>query len=184
MSENNSKINEAIKNHKKVLAFVVCLLLFTTILPWISKVEADAEVIVDSGICGENVVWELDDAGVLTISGVGKMDDFEYDAISDSLNSPWVLYKNQVKTIVIKNGVKSIGEDAFVKFKKLEKVTMASSVESIGEQVFLGCTKLSSIQFPKKLNYIGEGAFYRSRNTERRAEGDLRSFVEATVLIK
>ena len=32
--------------------------------------------IVDSGTCGENVTWTLDENGVLTISGTGEMENF------------------------------------------------------------------------------------------------------------
>ena len=29
-----------------------------------------------SGQCGENLTWQLDDGGTLTISGTGDMDDY------------------------------------------------------------------------------------------------------------
>ena len=60
--------------------------------------------IVNSGSCGENVEWSLDDEGVLTISGVGAM----YDYVQ---NSPWH-NSSLVKQVVIKAGVTSIGNCA------------------------------------------------------------------------
>ena len=41
---------------------------------------ADGSSIVDSGTCGDNLTWTLDDAGTLTISGTGKMTSHEWTA--------------------------------------------------------------------------------------------------------
>ena len=38
--------------------------------------EAASAEIVDSGSCGENLTWSLDNNGTLTISGEGEMGDF------------------------------------------------------------------------------------------------------------
>lgn len=34
--------------------------------------------VLHSGTCGEDLVWTLDDAGTLTISGTGEMEEKEY----------------------------------------------------------------------------------------------------------
>jgi outer membrane protease len=34
--------------------------------------------ILSFGKCGENLTWTLDDAGTLTISGTGKMTNYEW----------------------------------------------------------------------------------------------------------
>lgn len=46
---------------------MVCMMLF--------PVKADAAEIINSGSCGADVIWTLDDEGTLTISGTGDMDD-------------------------------------------------------------------------------------------------------------
>ena len=41
----------------------------------ISVLKVNAEQ-VDSGTCGENLTWTLDDKGVLVISGEGEMENY------------------------------------------------------------------------------------------------------------
>ena len=53
-----------------------------------------------SGTCGENVTWELDEDGTLTISGNGAMKDFEH--VHDE--APWGNSCLRVNKIVINNG--------------------------------------------------------------------------------
>ena len=66
------------------------------------SVSAEGET---SGQCGENVFWSLDD-GVLTISGSGKMYDYNYD------DSPFYC-RQDITSVVIKSGVTSIGSYVF-----------------------------------------------------------------------
>ncbi|MBP0972879.1 MAG: leucine-rich repeat protein [Oscillospiraceae bacterium] len=104
-----------------------------------------------SGTCGENLTWKLDDAGTLTVSGTGEMNA---DAV------PWMDEKPQIKSIVIENGVTSIGlRAAFSGCTALTSVTIPDSVTSIGDNVFPGCTALQSITIPDSVTTIGEGLF-------------------------
>ncbi len=61
-----------------------------------------------SGTCGDNVTWTLDDEGTLTISGTGEMEDW-----STSSNVPWYSSRESITSVVVENGVTSIGERAF-----------------------------------------------------------------------
>ena len=59
----------------------------------------------DSGSCGTNVTYSyVESTHTLTISGSGAMADYEY-----SYYQPWYDYAYKIKTIVIENGVTSIG---------------------------------------------------------------------------
>lgn len=81
-------------------------------LPAISASAAD---IVASGACGaegDNVIWELDSEGTLTISGEGEMVSY-YDM------SPWLLTDYNIKKAIIEDGVTSIGSRAFDYCKSL-----------------------------------------------------------------
>ena len=68
-------------------------------------VKAEA---ASSGTCGDNLTWTLDDDGTLTISGTGKMKDYSY-----SSTAPWYSLHSRVKSVVINNGVTSIGDYSF-----------------------------------------------------------------------
>lgn len=61
----------------------LCLVLF----PLLSNAD-----VVDSGICGDNAIWTLDDAGKLIISGTG-----------DITSCPWS--SDSVKNVVIEKGI-------------------------------------------------------------------------------
>ena len=107
---------------------------------------------VDSGTCGDNVTWRLSDDGVLTISGTGAMAD--YDPWNDA---PWYDYdfRSQVKTVIMENGVTSIGAYAFKDCTSLTSVTIPGSVTSIGEYAFYYCEALTSVTIPNSVTSIG-----------------------------
>lgn len=93
----------------------------------------------EEGICGEAVIWYLDTNGILTISGTGDMYDYSEDA------QPWAEYAEDIISVVITEGVTSIGDGAFSALENLEAITIPASVTAIGEAVFFGCNKLASI---------------------------------------
>ena len=105
---------------------------------------------VESGTCGDNLTWTLDDNGTLTISGTGKMYDYY---------SPWSNATTSVKTVVIQNGVTSIGSEAFYGCGSLTSVTIQNGVTSIGESAFYRCNGLTSITIPGSVTSIGSWAF-------------------------
>lgn len=78
----------------------------------------DDRPVTASGNCGangDNVKWVLYDDGELVISGQGEMADYTYDDYSKRTTAPWSKkydYKF-IKTIVIREGVTSIGNSAF-----------------------------------------------------------------------
>ena len=121
-------------------------------------------VIVPSGNCGAtghetDVVWVLTGESpnyTLTISGTGAMADY------DGSNIPWKTYN--ITSIVIDQGVASIGEFAFANFNNLSSITMASSVTSIGVGAFAGCSNLASVTIPSSVTSVGEFAFAECSN--------------------
>lgn len=52
---------------KRLVSALLCLCILLTLLP----VSAMAAENVSSGSCGDNLTWELDAEGTLTISGTG-----------------------------------------------------------------------------------------------------------------
>ena len=114
----------------------------------------------DSGSCGDNLTWTLDDNGTLTISGTGSMTNY-----NRSGSYPWDT-KNSVKKVIINSGVTSIGDNAFYACTALTSVTIPNSVTSIGEGAFIGCSGLTSITIPNSVTSIGEHAFSMIPNIE------------------
>ena len=104
-----------------------------------------------SGTCGDNVTWELNTEGVLTISGTGDM-GWEVEA-------PWAAYYADVKTVVIEEGVTDIGAYAFAGFEALTKVTIPNTVTNIEIYAFDHCSGLTTVTIPESVTELGGYAF-------------------------
>ncbi len=121
-----------------------------------STITASAASKATSGKCGDNVNWSLKN-GVLTISGKGKMNNYGY--IADFNNSPFC-NRTDIKSVVIKSGVTSVGDTAFDGCKNLKSVTISSSVKTIGNKAFVGCSSLTSVTISSGVESIGKYAFF------------------------
>lgn len=106
-----------------------------------------------SGTCGENLTWTLDENGTLTISGTGPMKDYTYE----DKERPW--NKDDVKKIIIKKGVTTVGSYVFLGHHNLTQVEIPEGVVSIGDDAFSMCENLEAISFPQSLTKIGVSAF-------------------------
>ena len=113
---------------------------------------------VAKGNCGpdeneSSVTWSLDDAGTLTISGTGNMKNY------DASRVPWYDKKKEIKSIIINDGVNSIGDYAFESCTNLTSITIPEGVTSIGNYAFGLCTSLTSVTLPNSVTSIGDLAF-------------------------
>ena len=130
----------------KLLILASLLVLFIGVIP-----SAYAAKDPQSGYCGgegdgTNLAWTLDTEGLLTISGTGKMMDEE-------VNMPWDNYAWSIETIVIGDGVTTIGKCAFSGCYNLKIIHIADGVTSIGDNAFSGCSGLTSIIVDKENKY-------------------------------
>ena len=104
-----------------------------------------------SYLLGEKVIGVLDEEnGILTVSGTGNM--------YNSQSLPTDLIKT-IKTVVIEDGVTSIGDDAFYNCTGLTSVVIGNSVKSIGNYAFYNCTGLTSVVIGNSVKSIGSDAF-------------------------
>lgn len=91
----------------------------------------------------DDLKWNLDMNGVLTISGTGKMADYH----EPDSPAPWSGQRDQIKTVIISQGVTSIGASAFLGCTNLTEITIPKSVVSIGDSAFSGCENLARVRF-------------------------------------
>lgn len=105
--------------------------------------------VVQSGKCGDNLTWTLNSDGTLSISGTGRMTEWD-----SSYSVPWYKYRNQVISVLIHQGVTSIGTFAFKQCTNLTSLTMPSSVTSIGYYAFTHCTSLTNISVATDNQYF------------------------------
>ena len=89
----------------------------------------------EAGECGENLTWVLYEDGELMISGQGAMTDFEANEAYGS-NAPWAEYKDDIKSLLITEGVTSIGAYAFCRCTNMRTVSIPLSVTKINYRAF------------------------------------------------
>ncbi len=119
------------------------LVLLMTVLCLAFAMTASAETV--GGNCeknGDNVTWSLDtETGVLTIAGEGEMED--HAGVTEnsycSTGKPWGSY--EVKTVIISNGVTSVGNGSFSE-EEIQEVYIADTVKNIGFFCFSSLQKL------------------------------------------
>ncbi|MBR5514991.1 MAG: leucine-rich repeat domain-containing protein [Clostridia bacterium] len=138
------------KNH-----FYRIISLFLTVLmliPMITAMGFTVSAETNSGTCGENLTWTLDNEGTLTVSGTGDM--FDYDIIGNV--SPW---GTDIKKVVIGPGVTSIGAYAFSSCYSLISADIGDDVVSIGRSAFCMCLSLKELKLSNSLKTIGYDGF-------------------------
>ena len=136
----------------KGLCMIITILLTINIFNGLIVVEAQEEI---GGTCGENVFWKLDEEGVLTISGTGKMRDF-----ADYWYVPWSSYFSDIISVNIEEGVTFVGSFSFWECTNLKSVTIAESVTSMGSHIFTYCSNLESVILPTNLSILNDWTFY------------------------
>ncbi len=94
-----------------------------------------------NGVIGDNLAWNLNTEGTLTISGKGNM--FCWSRVE----VPWLNEQNFVKKVVIESGVTSIGSNAFYNWENLSCVVIPASVTQISGYAFDSCSSLTDVHY-------------------------------------
>lgn len=111
---------------KKIIGIVLSMIMLISTLPQTAVWAADNK-------CGDNLTWNLDTEGTLTVSGTGDMYDY-----SESNPAPWKDSNDKIKKIILSDGVASIGNYAFYPYK-YSSLTMdvTESFKKIGDNAFV-----------------------------------------------
>ena len=118
----------------------------------LSGEQDETEIEGQSGKLADAVTWKLD-AGVLTISGSGKMTNY-----NEKSDCPWYSQRAKIKKIIIEDGITSIGQYSFVDFTGLERVEIPKSVTNIETLAFDVDTMLEDDCAAKTVYYKGDVA--------------------------
>lgn len=148
---------------KKMLAILFSVIMVLTLVP-MSAFAEDAL----SGECGENLTWSFDEEnGELTITGSGAMTNY-----SAASSAPWDTIRDDIKKIMVDEGVTSIGNDTFTGCKNVAEVTLPDSLAKIGDSAFRDCTSLTDIAIPDDVMSLGHYAFYGCKDLTELKLGD------------
>jgi len=134
-------VNQMFRNMKKNLTILTLAMLLSV-----------ASAFAQGGTTGP-LTWNIDN-GTLTISGEGAMPDYDYPDYA-----PWYQYREFISTVIIENGVTTIGVYAFYFCYAIESITISNSVTTIGNNAFSSCMTLESITIPNNVTTIGERVF-------------------------
>ena len=115
--------------------------------------ETSSQADPSSGKCGENAQWQLDDSGVLKITGSGEM------SAMYAGSAPWYAVREKIKKAEIANGITSISAGAFSGCVNLEQAVIPDSVKTIGKSAFYNCG-LKQIEIPNSVESLGECVFW------------------------
>ena len=151
------------------IIMAVCLVSFLCVLCSFSFAETH------SGTWGD-LTWNLSEEGVLTVSGNGPINDFPEppaeEPVEESMEEPsaeeppaeepsgeaWHAYSAQIKSIVIGNGITSVGKRAF-STTDATSITIPDTVTMLDQQAFADNVCLEEIVIPNSVTKIGASAF-------------------------
>ena len=99
-------------------------------------------------VIAAEVYWALDDAGVLTISGCGRMLDY---ACGNNSVAPWHDRKGTIERLVIEDGITEIGINAFRDCTNLRSVSLPQTVRKICAYAFRDCLSLETVKSDRSI---------------------------------
>lgn len=135
-----------------------------------------AEVIpATSGSCGETSQWRVDpETKTLYISGTGKAtipsaasiigssssgNNFVQVTYLNSLFTSDVWYRNNIKKLVVEEGITEIGYGSFYGCGSITEIQFPSTLRTIDTYAFYGLTGLEELTLPEGLEILGARAF-------------------------
>ena len=122
--------------------------------------DDNLEKIVESGTITDTISWTLYDNGTLVINGTGDMPDYGSWMGSDDDMVPW--HGETIKTIIVEEGISSIGNYSFEELYDLKSVELPGSLHKIGDGAFKECSSLQSIDL-KSVTILGSAVFYECK---------------------
>ena len=140
------------------------LLLVVVMVVLCMAVDMTASALEPTGQCGDDVYWTFDETtGELVISGEGDMWDYRDPETASTKISPFE-NSQEIKSIIIEDGISSIGAKSFWGCQTLENVVIAESVTNIFDYAFAYCSNLVEFDFSNALKTLGEGSFHNCTN--------------------
>ena len=150
---------------------------------YVDGVAGTPEYYYVAGYCGDNVIWAIDRDRQLTLVGEGATDDLR-EANSVESFWPWKYWLDGIDTVVVEEGITTIGTALFYEMNDITAVFLPDSVTVIKSSAIGGCdslkevylgdglkrieeyafqnSNLESIDLPEGLEYIGDSAFSRA----------------------
>jgi hypothetical protein len=106
--------------------------------------------VITGGTFGKNdaFTWTLSDTGLLTVNGKGDMPKFNVNT------TPWYGYRGAIRTVVIGDGITSIGRCSFHTCRAITSVTLPETIETIAQYGFYNMPYIKEISIPAAVTKI------------------------------
>lgn len=125
--------------------------------------------LIDSGVCGENITYELYDTGRLNLNGFGDMYDYS------AMPAPWFENRRTVKIINASKEIRSVSAFAFYDctnayelrgFSDAYTVTQSGLYSSDGKTLVLALSKNNEYVMPDSVENLNANAFLMCLNAK------------------
>jgi hypothetical protein len=113
---------------------------------------------IANGTCDDGITWAVYEDGLLRLSG-SPTDGNMYNYTRYGETPAWLAYADQITSLEIGDGIKTISAEAFQGLKKLIWIQFGNSVTEIGSSAFKNCTNLRRVILPSSVTKIGDSAF-------------------------
>ena len=148
---------------KRIISLLLSIFLIVGIA--VPAYAEDGPSVIASGTVKGSVTWKVTDDGVLTIGGTGAMENYTAALKISALHytkAPYYEYKDQITSLVIEEGVTSIGYKAFFEWSNLKgNLSIPTSVMTISGYAFKGCNGFTGdLTIPDTVKTLGENSFY------------------------
>jgi hypothetical protein len=116
----------------------------------------------DFGECGYNAYWRYETStGTLIIYGEGET----WDRGWIGKGQPWFHLREEIKTIIVGEGITRLGEMDFKSVTNVESIYLPKSLTTIEQCAFERCKKLKSITIPENC-FLKQEVFFENKALE------------------
>ena len=129
----------------RVLSLFLALTLILSLFPAQAAAAPTASGTCGAGGDGSAATWTLEN-GVLTISGQGGIQN----------NSDWVQHRDEIRKIVVKEGITFLYYFTFDYLNQVEEVSLPETLTTMQSGCFGDCTALKQLHLPASLTTIND----------------------------
>ena len=149
---------------KKLFCFICTMVMILTIPVIVSAKTYGGELQAltkDPNGNPYTIVWIVDESReTLYIEGKGSIPDV-------SGSCPWMVYKGNIKHLIIDDGINAIPKRGFADLSALETILLPDTMKDIGMYAFMNCASLKEIVIPGSTYYVQDQAFVGCKSLKK-----------------
>lgn len=120
---------------------------------WRWKKQDDGTIVITSYIGSSTVIYVPSKVGRSIVASIGQL------AFAYFFKKPWSEIRSKITKVVLPDGIKSIGYNAFTRCYNLENINIPDGVVRIDEWAFSSCNKLTEVFIPDSVREMGKSVF-------------------------